>query len=354
MDPLNILMAILAIVLVITAWAVMSGYGMIAVPVLAGLIAWAYYKSPRRTFPTAEQVMKGVDLKGYNVMVTGPTSGIGIDTARALAAAGAHVFLVARNPTKLEETKRAIEKRVPSAKLSILTCDLGDLKSVQYCAEKFLEQKLNLHILINNAGIMALPERKSTTQGLEQQVGVCHVGHFLLTKLLLPSLQAGAKELAKPSRIVCLSSIAHTGHEMGKLLENPKLETVPYSEWVAYGNDKCANLLHAAQLNHRYADKGIIAFSVMPGGIHTGLQEHVGFWKKIKWAVVTPFFFKSTSQGAATTLLCATTADPADGGKYFENCQATNAVEQVKQDVGQDVAVRCFKATEVLLVDLEF
>jgi hypothetical protein len=141
---------------------------------------------------------------------------------------------------------------------------------------------------------------------------------------------------------------------MGKLLENPKLETVPYSEWVAYGNAKCANLLHAAQLNHRYADKGIIAFSVMPGGIHTGLQEHVGLWTRIKWAVVTPFFFKSTSQGAATTLLCATTADPADGGKYFENCQATNAVEQVKQDVGQDVAVRCFKATEVLLVDLEF
>jgi hypothetical protein len=164
-------MAILAIVLTITAWAVVSGYGMIAVPALAGLIAWAYYKSPRNTFSTAEHIMKGVDLKGYNVMVTGPTSGIGVDTAWTLAAAGAHVFLVARNPTKLEETKQSIEKHVPSAKLSVLTCDLGDLKSVQYCAETFLEQKLNLHILINNAGIMALPERKSIAQGLEQQVG---------------------------------------------------------------------------------------------------------------------------------------------------------------------------------------
>jgi NAD(P)-dependent dehydrogenase (short-subunit alcohol dehydrogenase family) len=135
---------------------------------------------------------------------------------------------LARGPTKLEETKRSIEKAAPSAKLSVLTCDLGDLKSVQYCAEKFLEQKLNLHILINNAGIMAVPEHESTAQGLEQQVGVCHVGHFLLTKLLLPSLQAGAKASTKPSKIVCLSSLAHIGHEMGKLLENPKLETVPY------------------------------------------------------------------------------------------------------------------------------
>lgn len=354
MDTLDKLMAILAVILAITAWAIVSGYGAITVTVVAVLFGWGYYKAPRRKFPTAEQVMEGADLKGSVVIVTGATSGIGIDTARTLAAAGAHVFLAARNPSKLEKTKKAIEQQVPTAKISLLTCDLGDLKSVQYCAKKFLEQKLNLNLLVNNAGIMALPERKSTVQGLEQQVGVCHVGHFLLTKLLLPALQAGAAEKGKPSRIVCISSVAHVSHKMGQLLENPKLETVPYTEWSGYGNAKCANLLHAAELQNRYAGKGILAFSVMPGGILTGLQEHVALWTMLKWTVVAPFFFKSTSQGAATTLVCATTADQSDGGKYFENCKATSAVEKVKLDVGQDAAVRCWDVTEKLLADLGF
>ena len=131
---------------------------------------------------------------------------------------------------------------------------------------------------------------------------------------------------------------------------NNKLETLPYDAWVAYGNAKCSNLLFAKELSNR----GILAYSVMPGGIHTGLQTHVDWWTMLKWTIVTPFFFKSTSQGAATSLVCATTADKKYSGMYFDNCKPTDAVAKVEEEAGTDAAAKLWKQTEQVLKDLGF
>jgi NAD(P)-dependent dehydrogenase (short-subunit alcohol dehydrogenase family) len=239
-----------------------------------------------------------------------------------------------------------------------LTCDLADLKSVKACAETFLKQESELHILINNAGIMALPEFTPTKQGLESQVGVCHVGHFYLTKLLLPALEKAATK-ESPARVVALSSSAHRNHDIAQLLTSPQLLTTPYDADVGYGNAKSCNLLFAHEFHKKYyGTKSIAAFSVMPGGIFTGLQGHVHPWKMFKWTVVGPFFFKSIEQGAATSMVCALTADPdADGGEYFDNCKVvTEACAKVVSEAGgdEDAGSRLWEITEKLLSTFGF
>ena len=249
-------------------------------------------------------------------------------------------------------------------KISIIPCDLNDLQSVQHCARTFLKMESKLDILINNAGIMAVPTRQATKQGyLEQQVGICHVGHFYLTELLLPALEnAGTND--SPSRIVCLSSSAHRFHQMEDCLKDSKLDTIPYDPWVAYGNAKVANLLHAKALHDKFAKektKNILAYSVMPGGINTGLQQHVTLWTSIKFAVVSPFFFKTTSQGSATTLLCAT-APPVDtstdilrSGEYHDNCKVNpDALQKVLTEIGTDAPERLYNITKQILKDLGY
>jgi NAD(P)-dependent dehydrogenase (short-subunit alcohol dehydrogenase family) len=354
-DPLDTVMVVVIGVVGACFLAAKLGYGLPAFSLLAVLIIIAYAKAPSRTYPTGMDILGSSSLSGKVVLVTGPTSGIGIETARALAHQGAHVILAARSQTKLDAVKVDIETSLAAkgakAQLTCLVCDLNDLDSVQKCAEEFIAMKLPLHYLINNAGIMALPERAVTKQNIEQQTGVCHVGHFLLTKLLLPSLQASA-----PSRIVCLSSSAHRMNAGADLIGNNQLDTVPYQGWVAYGNAKLCNMLHAKELNNRFASKGVHAFSVMPGGIHTGLQGHVNLWIKIKWLVVTPFFFKSVEQGCATTLYAATNAglEKSDGGKYIENCASTEKLAAAEEVLGSDAAQRCWATTEALLQELGY
>lgn len=331
-------------------WAYLCSKGgrsaMISTGILSGLCGAMYLAAPARTFPTSEQVTEGVDLTGKVAFVTGATSGIGVDTARVLALRGAHVYLVARNPKKLEATKAELLKIDPTYKIDTVVCDLSDLESVKSCAATFLKQQDSLDILINNAGIMAVPTRQETKQGLESQVGVCHVGHFYLTKLLLPAV-----EKAKKGRVVCLSSSAHAYHAFDKCLESEMLETEPYGEWTGYGNAKVANLLHAKAI----ANKGISAYSVMPGGIMTGLQVNVGWWTWIIFKVVEPFFFKTVNQGAATTLVCATSLDVPQVGEYHDNCKpAPAALEKVLEQVGKDAPERLWDATEKILMKLGF
>lgn len=359
-DPLDIIMIILLVILGLVATAFRFGYGSYASTAVALLFGLFYVKAPSRSFPTGEEVTKDVDMSGKICIVTGATSGIGEETARVLALRGAaQVYICARNPSKLETSMSEMIKALPptsKAKISTLVCDLGDLESVKACAATFLKKESKLDLLVNNAGIMALPEFKPTAQGLESQVGVCHVGHFLLTKLLTPALKKAATK-ETPARVVSLSSSGHRYHEIATLVQNPKLETVPYDKWGAYGNAKGSNMLFASELHHRYfAKHHICAFSVMPGGIHTGLQGHVELWTKIKWVVVTPFFFKSIPQGAATTLVCATTADPAtDGGAYFEDCKAnTGAMTKVKEEAGGDAGEKLWEVTDKLVTDLGF
>jgi NAD(P)-dependent dehydrogenase (short-subunit alcohol dehydrogenase family) len=280
----------------------------------------AYVAAPSRRYQTASKACR--DMTGKTVMVTGCTSGIGVDTVKALAKRGAHVYMVARSAEKLKRLKDSIK-----GKCETIVCDLSDLKAVRNCAKIFLSDvssgKISgLDVLILNAGVMALEHREETQQGFEKQVGVNHIAHFTLTKLLLPALQRSA-----PSRIVSVSSSAHRMCDPVYILDqqNVNLETIPYDPWIAYGNSKYSNVLFVEYLNRMYAGedgRGVTAYAVMPGGIFTGLQGSVRTSIMAKWMVVAPFFFKSTSQGASTTLTCATAPGIEKySGRYFENCK---------------------------------
>lgn len=326
-DPLDKLMYMLGVIAGISGAAAYVGYGKPVAAVLSVLGTVAYFKAPRRSFPTSEVVTDGVDLTGKVAIVTGPTSGIGTDTARVLALRGAHVILAARSKQKLAETQADLEKSLAKqgckGKFTSLVLELSDLKSVEGFVENFKALKLPLHLLINNAGIMAVPSRQPTKQGLESQVGTNHVAHFHLTMLLTDLLKASSSASFR-SRVICLSSTGFRfaqPHFFSKA--NKDLETEPYDEWTAYGNAKLSNMLFAREYHERHASQGVDAASVMPGGIHTGLQGHVDLWTAIKWRVVTPFFFKSIEQGSATTLFAALKAELEKEGAYFENCKAT-------------------------------
>jgi NAD(P)-dependent dehydrogenase (short-subunit alcohol dehydrogenase family) len=352
-------MGILCILVLVAIYASWKGYAVYAWVSLAVLYGIMYAVAPKRKFPTAEAVSEGVDLKGKVALITGPTSGIGVETARVLALRGAHVLLAARSAKKLEETKKEIEDNIARnhgarAQVTCLECDLNDLQSVKRCAKEFESMNIPLHILINNAGIMALPTREATAQGLEKQVGVCHVGHFLLTKLLLPYLEKSTAP-NEPSRVVCVSSMAVTMAD-SDFLQHARLETTPYDQWAAYGNAKSANLLHAQELHKRYSKNGVMAFSLHPGGIHTGLQSHVDWWTMLKWYVVTPLFFKSVEQGAATTITCATKAGIEEhGGKWFDNCKPTETATKIEKKLECDnPGAKLWEMTEKLLEELNF
>lgn len=355
-DPVDVIMGVLAIILLLTLISWYYGWGIYVTTIVAGAFAYGYTKAPRRTYPTAADIAQSSDLTGKVALVTGATSGIGVDTARVLALQGAHVYIAARNPKKMQETKDELLKTLPQgSKITLLTCDLSDLDSVRACAKEFLQKEDKLHMLINNAGIMALPERVPTNQGLESQVGVCHVAHFYLTQLLMPALEKAATK-NHPARLVVLSSSAHAYHDIEKMLKSPKLETDPYDAQTGYGNAKGSNILFAYEFHNKFfKTKHIAAFSVMPGGIFTGLQGHVSAWKMFKWTVVAPFFFKSIEQGAATSMVCALTADPdVDGGEYFDNCKATDKAANMISEVGKDAPSQLWTATEKLLADLGY
>ena len=155
---------------------------------------------------------------------------------------------------------------------------------------------------------MAIPTCTETKQGLESQVGVYHIGHFYLTKLLLPAIQKA------DGRIVCLNRSVHLQHDIQTCLIPSTLDTDPYHKWTAYGNTKACNMLHAKALNSL---PDITAYLVMPGSIHTGLQGPVDWYTKFQWAIVTPFFFKSIAQGAATS---TAKLDKLPNGEYYNNC----------------------------------
>lgn len=350
-DPLDIVMGVLAVSSFLTIGAMYKGYSKAAASIWAPLLTLAYWKAPARSFPTADEVVTK-SLEGKVAIVTGATSGIGLDTARVLALKGAKVYMAARSLKKLEATKARLEEETGKEVL-MLECDLNDLDSVQKAAKHFLQNEKKLDILINNAGIMALPERTATKQKLEAQVGVCHVGHVYLTKLLIDALRNAGTKIS-PSRVVVLSSSAHAYHDMAECLKSDTLETTPYDPWVAYGNAKAANMLFAKHLNDMHDN--VVAFSVMPGGIHTGLQTHVNFYKMLKWKIVTPFFFKTTSQGAATSLVCATEDRAlAQAGEYWDNCDPNpKKLQAVLDQVGEDAAKRLWDQTEVLIKRLGY
>ncbi len=265
---------------------------------------------------TTDEVLDGVDLTGRTAFVTGASGGLGAETARALAARGAAVTIAARDLAKAEGVAASIHESTGST-VDVVQLELMDLDSVRACAQGWLATHGPLNLLINNAGIMACPLDR-TDAGWEIQFATNHLGHFLLTGLLLPALKEGA-----PARIVNLSSGAH---RFGNIdFDDLHFENREYNKFAAYGQSKTANVLFARELGRRLEGTGVTANAVHPGIIQTELGRHLTPEDLAAFPGDTPpeeMRFKTVESGAATSVWAATSAE-LDGrsGLYLEDCQ---------------------------------
>ena len=272
---------------------------------------------------TAEEVIDGVDLSGVTAVVTGATTGLGRETARVLAHAGALVVVCGRSSEKCDAAIAAVRDSVPSASLESELFDLADLTAVRAGADAILSRHPRIGLLVNNAGVMFTPEGR-TADGFETQFGTNHLGHFVLTNRLLPALRSGA-----PSRVVNLSS---AGHGFAAVRwDDPNFESRPYDKFEAYGQSKTANILFTVELDRRYADAGVRANAVHPGMIMTELARHMGAGdleelgrraarREAEGHGSTLPEFKTIEQGAATSVFAAVSPKlEGVGGRYLED-----------------------------------
>jgi NAD(P)-dependent dehydrogenase (short-subunit alcohol dehydrogenase family) len=279
----------------------------------------ALIASPFGYRSTAREVAAGKDMSGKRVVVTGAASGIGVETARALALAGADVTIAARDLDKAQAVAEAINAETGAKRTTVGKLDLADLASVRSFGSAWSGP---LHVLINNAGVMASP-LMHTSQGFEMQLGANHLGHFTLAKGLAGALEAGAKG-GKPARIVSLSSIGHRRSDIR--WDDPHFRNGDYEKWTSYGQSKTANALFAVGVTQKWKDRGILANAVMPGGILTPLQRHLSKEEQIGFGWIdengTPNpRMKTPEEGAATSVWAAVGGElEGVGGKYLENC----------------------------------
>ncbi|KAK1409035.1 hypothetical protein QVD17_41294 [Tagetes erecta] len=253
---------------------------------------------------TAEDVTKGIDGTGLTAIVTGATSGIGLETARVLALRGVHVVMPVRNLESGEKVKESIGEKVPNAKLDVMELDVSSMESVRKFAAEYCSKGLPLNILILNAGIMAPPFTLSK-DNIELQFATNHVGNFLLTNLLLDTMKKTARESGIEGRIVLLASEFHRITYKGGIVFDKINDEKSYNPWYAYGQSKLANVLHASELSRRLKEEGvnITANSLHPGLIRTNLSRNGGLFSGFVNAI--QFFLKNVSQGAATTCYVA-------------------------------------------------
>jgi NAD(P)-dependent dehydrogenase (short-subunit alcohol dehydrogenase family) len=267
---------------------------------------------------TAREVIAGHDFRGREAIVTGGASGIGIETVRALATAGARLVIATRDRAKGESVAATLRKETGKDGIEFAMLDLGSLKSVRAFVAQFLAQGRPLHLLINNAGIMATP-LAYTEDGFESQFGTNHIGHFALAIGLMPALKKAGR-----ARVVALTSIGHRRSDVD--FDDLNFRERPYERWSAYGQSKTANSLFAVGVTQRFASDGIIANAVHPGGIMSGLQKFVPREEQLAmgWiddaGNVNPRF-KTPEQGAATSIYAAVSPDlEGNGGHYLEDC----------------------------------
>ncbi len=267
---------------------------------------------------TTDEVLADCDLTGLTVFITGANSGLGQETARAMAAKGAHVVMAGRDQGKLDDAVTVIRAAVPEAELDTITVDLGSLESIRAATSRARQRFNKIDILINNAGVMACPFTH-TTDGFEMQFGTNHLGHFALTGELMPLIERGTAK-----RIVNLSS---RGHHMGPVdFDDPNFVHRPYDPWSSYGQSKTANVLFTVGLEQHFAVLGIHAYAVHPGGIETNLGRHMT--QEMREALMarissrdTGFAWKTIPQGAATSCWAATAEElEGKGGVYCEDC----------------------------------
>ncbi len=276
---------------------------------------------------TTDQVLDGVDLTGQRVVVTGASSGLGEESTRALCAKGASVTMLARSPEKNEEAAARIRETVPDADLSFGTLDLSNFESIRQCAKALRASHDRIDVLLNNAGVMACPEGR-TSDGFEMQFGTNHLGHFLLTALVAAPLLA-----AESPRAITLSSAGHSMSDVN--LDDINFSAGDYDPWIAYGRAKTANALFARGLAQRFGPDGLRSYSVHPGAIVTNLGRHLNDEliaemmdrakaRKNDAGESVPMKFKSVEAGAATQVWAAAnselSADPSANGAYLADC----------------------------------
>jgi NAD(P)-dependent dehydrogenase (short-subunit alcohol dehydrogenase family) len=278
---------------------------------------------------TTDDVLSGIRLDGKRILVTGASAGLGVETARALAAHGATVVGAARY---LDKAARAIagarqEAAAGGGSIELVELDLASLASVRTCSDKLLAEAKPFDIIIANAGVMATPPGK-TADGFETQFGTNHLGHFVLVNRLAALLTDGGR----------LVTLASSGHRFANVdLDDPGFERTPYDPFVAYGRSKTANILFAVAFDQRHRARGVRAAAVHPGGIQTELGRHMGeeqltnmveaINKQLASEGKAPFQFKTIPQGAATSVWAAAVASADDiGGRYCENCHVSGVV----------------------------
>ncbi|KAI5851308.1 hypothetical protein DFP73DRAFT_149391 [Morchella snyderi] len=256
------------------------------------------------------------DLSQLVILVTGGGNGIGKESILALCRKGAKVYMAARTESKALAAIQDIKSKVPTAKVEFIEMDLSSFSSIKKGVDNFLSKESKIHVLLNNAGVMCLPYSK-TAEGFEIQFGTNHMGHFLLTKLLLPTLISTAKACDPGTvRIVNVASLAHN-----------QTETITFDDmhdengraWRRYGVSKLANILHAKALAKRLKEHGIIAVSLHPGVINSGLWGSVSSGITGKFWVVAKYFFTTPEVGAYTSIFCSASPKVTieDTGDYY-------------------------------------
>jgi len=262
---------------------------------------------------TAAEVAAGIDLTGKRAIVTGGASGIGVETAKAIASTGAEVTLAVRDTSAGETVAASIIQETGNEEVDVLELDLADQASVKSFVDGWDE---TLHLLVNNAGVMAIQDLTLTPEGWEMQFATNHLGHFALANGLHEYLAADGA-----ARIVSVSSLGHRRSPV--VFEDINFENREYDPWAAYGQSKTANVLFAVEATRRWAGDGITSNALMPGGIMTNLQRHMppASLEAMRRQAEDGFRMKTPEQGAATSVLLATSPQlEGIGGRYFEDC----------------------------------
>src|SRR6202521_2557540 len=281
------------------------------------------------TTSTTEEFLAGIDLQGKRILVTGVSAGLGVETARSLAAHGAQVVGAARDLKKAEAATALVRKgsAAKGGSFELVELDLASLKSVRDCSDHLWERGEPCDVVIANAGVMATPFGR-TADGFETQFGTNHLGHFVLVNRITSLIRGGG-------RLINLSSAGHRFSNVD--LEDPNFERTPYEPFVAYGRSKTANILFALAFDKRHRDRGVRAAAVHPGGIQTELDRHLdpsvvrktieNTNQQLAAEGKAPFQLKTIPQGAATSVWTAVVA-PADeiGGHYCENSHVGKVV----------------------------
>jgi NAD(P)-dependent dehydrogenase (short-subunit alcohol dehydrogenase family) len=294
---------------------------------------------------TTEDVLSGIKLNGKRILVTGVSAGLGVETARSLAARGAHVVGAARDLKKAEAATAQVQEDAEAngGTFSLIDLDLANLRSVRACADALLAKGEPLDVIIANAGGMATPFGH-TADGFETQFGTNHLGHFLLVNRIAPLLRGGG-------RLINLSSAGHRFSNVD--LKDPNFENTPYDPFIAYGRSKTANILFAVAFDELHRKRGIRAAAVHPGVIKTELGRYMDpkeleariqeMNKQAAGAGRPLFQFKSIPQGAATSVWAAVVA-PAEeiGGRYCENCHVSGVVADDVPITGISEGVRAY------------